>query len=113
MEKLAKINRMAMISFVSGLIVLALLGFGMYWQSFPASPTYANTIRAILDLSAYVQYLCAPVALLTGILALKQIQRKDGAEKGKVFAWIGIVLGAVYILFRLLVFIIFSAQFLS
>jgi len=113
MEKSAKINRMAMISFVSGFIVIALLGFGMYWQSFPASPTYANTIRAILDLSAYVQYLCAPVALLTGILALKQIQRKDGAEKGKVFAWIGIVLGAVYILFRLLVFIIFSAQFLS
>jgi len=102
-----------MISFVCGLIVIALLGVGMYWQSFPASPTYANTIRIILDLSVSVQYLCAPVALLTGILALKQIQRKDGAEKGKIFAWVGIVSGAGYIFFGLLVLIIFSAQFLS
>jgi hypothetical protein len=112
MEKSAKTNRMAMISFVSGFIVIALLGFGVYWQSFPASPTYANTIRTILDLSVSVQYFCAPVALLTGILALKQIQRKDGAEKGKILAWVGIVPGAGYILFGLLVFIIFSAQFL-
>jgi hypothetical protein len=113
MEKSAKINCMAMISFVSGLIVIALLGFGMYWKSFPASPTYSNTIRTILDLSVSVQYLCASVALLTGILALKQIQRKDGAKKGKIFAWVGIVPDAGYILFGLLVFIIFSAQFLS
>jgi len=113
MGKSAKINRMAMISFVSGLIVFALLGFGIYWQSFPASLTYANTIRIILDLSVSVQYLCVPVALLTGILALKQIQRKDGAEKSKIFAWIGIFLGACYLLFGLLVLIIFSAQFLS
>ncbi len=108
-----KVNRMAIISFVSGLIVIALLGFGMYWQSFPASPTYANTIRVILDLSVSVQYLCAPVALLTGILALRQIQRKNWAEKGKIFAWVGIVSGADYTFFGLLVFIIFSAQFLS
>jgi len=104
---------MAMISFVCGLIVIAMLGFGMVWQSFPGSPIYANTIRAILDLSISVQYLCALVALLTGILALKQIQRQDGAEKGKIFAWVGVVSGAGYIFFGLLVVIIFSAQFLS
>jgi len=110
MEGFVKINRMAMISFVSGVIVIALLGFGLYWQSFPASPTSANTIRTLLDLSVSVQYLCAPVALLTGILALKLIQRKDGAERGKILAWVGIVIGAGYILFGALVFIIFSAQ---
>ncbi len=113
MEKTVKINHMAIISFVSGLIVIALLDFGMVWQSFPVSLTYTNTIRAIMRLSVSVQYLYGPVALLTGILALKQIQKKDGVEKGKRFAWIGIVLGVDYILFGLLVFIIFSAQLLT
>jgi hypothetical protein len=104
---------MAKISFVSGLIVIALLGFGLYWQSFPASPPYAKTIRVILDLSVSVQYFCAPVAMLTGIFALRQIQRENGAEKGKIFAWFGVVSGAGNIFFGLLVFLIFSVQFLS
>ena len=113
MEKTAKINRMAIISLISGLAVIALLDFGMVRESFPASLTYANTIRAIMRLSVSVQYFYGPVALLTGILALKQIQKKNGEEKGKTFAWIGIVLGGAYILFVLLVFIIFSAQLLT
>ena len=104
---------MAIISFVSGFIVIAMLDFGMIWQSFPAALTYTNTIRAIMRLSVSVEYSYGAVALLTGILALKQIQKKDGEEKGKTFAWIGIVLGADYILFGLLVFIIFSAQLLT
>ncbi|MBK9207821.1 MAG: hypothetical protein IPL71_05770 [Anaerolineales bacterium] len=81
MEKTAKINRMAIISFVSGFIVIALLDFGMVRESFPASLTYANTIRAIMRLSVSVEYFYGAVALLTGILALKQIQKKWGRER--------------------------------
>lgn len=113
MQNSVKINRLAMISFVSGLVVIALLSFGLYWSLFPASPVYANTIRIILDISVSVQYLCAPVALLTGILALRDIKKKGGTEKGRLLAWIGIILGAGYTLFGLLVFIIFSAGVLS
>lgn len=108
MESSVKINRLAMVSFISGIIVITLLGFGMYWQLLPASPEYANSIRTILDLSVSVQYLCAPVALVTGILALREIKKKVGTEKGKILAWIGIVLGTGYILFGLVVFAIFS-----
>jgi hypothetical protein len=63
-----------------------------------------------LDLSASVQFLCAPVAVVTGILALREIKKKGGTEKGKILAWIGILLGAGYLLFGLLIFIIFSAS---
>jgi hypothetical protein len=110
MDRSVKINRLAMVSFISGIIVIAILGFGMVWQLFPASPTYANTIRTFLDLSVSVQFLFAPVALVTGILALREIKKKSETEKGKILAWIGILLGAGYILFGLLIFIIFSAS---
>jgi hypothetical protein len=35
-----------------------------------------------------------------GILALLEIKKKGGMEKGKLFAWVGIILGAAWILFR-------------
>jgi hypothetical protein len=107
-ESPAKTNRLAIVSFVSGLMVIALNVFGLYWLSFPASIEAWNTIRPILDLSVSVQYICAPVALFTGILALREIKKKDGTEKGKILSWMGIVLGAGYILFGALVFIMFS-----
>jgi hypothetical protein len=113
MENSVKINRLAMVSFVSGLIVIALLSFGLYWQAFPASPGSWNTIRTFLDLSVSVQYLCALIALLTGILALRALKKKDGTEKGKLLAWVGMVLGAGYLLFGLLVGILFSLEFLG
>ena len=110
MDGSVKRNRLAMVSFISGIIMIALPGFGMVSQLFPASPTYANTIRTILDLSASVQFLCAPVALVIGILALREIKKKGGTKKDKTLAWIGILLGAGYSLFGLLIFIIFSAS---
>ncbi len=113
MKSFVKMNRLAMISFVSGLIVIIILSFGLYWLWFPASAAHANTIRIILDRSVSVQYLCAAVALLTGILALRGIKKKDGAEKGKALAWSGMILGASYLLFGLLVSIIFSLEFLG
>lgn len=113
MERSVPINRLAKVSFASGLILLALFSFGLYSQWFPSSPGYADTIRTILDFSVSVQYLCAALALLTGIFALRAIKQKAGTEKGKTFAWVGIVTGAGYVFFGLVVFIIFSAQFLT
>lgn len=113
MKSLVKINRLAAVSLVSGLIVFALLSFGLYWLLFPSSPGYSDTIRTLLDLSVTVQYFCASLALLTGVLALRAIKKKAGTEKGKIFAWVGILTGAGYVAFGLLVFIIFSAQFLT
>ena len=112
MESSVKINHLATVSFVSGLTLITLLSFGRYWLVFPASPGYSDTIRTILDYSVTVQYLCALLALLTGILALRAIKKKAGTEKGKIFAWVGILTGAGYAFFGLLVFVIFSAEFL-
>jgi hypothetical protein len=47
------------------------------------------------------------VALVTGILALTQIKKKGGTEKGKILAWTGIVLSTGWILFGWIVGIIF------
>lgn len=83
MESSVRTNRLAIVSFVGGLIVIALLAFGLYWSAFPASPGSWNTIRTILDLSVSVQYLCAPAALLTGILALRALEKKAERRKAK------------------------------
>ena len=107
-------NRLAIISFVSGLI--ALLSLGLYWALFsiayPSSPGYSSesTNRAfltIMDLSVSLRNLCAFTALVTGILGLREIKKKGEIGKGKILAWVGIVLGAGWILFGLLVGITF------
>jgi len=114
MENSVKTNRLAIVSFVSGLI--ALLSLGLYWAlfliAFSSSPGYApesanRAILTVMDLSVSVRNLCALVALVMGILALRDIKKKDETEKGKILSWFGIVLGAGEILFRLLVGIIF------
>lgn len=112
MQSSVKLNSLATVSLVSGLTVLALLSIGLYWLLFPSSPGYSDTIRTLLDLSVTVQYICASLALLTGVLALWAIKKKAGTEKGKILAWVGILIGAGYVSYGLLVFIIFSAQFL-
>jgi len=115
MESSIKTNRLAIISFVSGFI--ALISLGLYWVLFPIAfpgdssgvmpESVNNPIFTILDLSGSVRNLCVPVALLTGILALREIKKKDGTEKGKILAWVGIVLGAGWFIFGFLVAITF------
>ena len=103
---------MAWVSFIFGLI--ALFSLGLYWalQSL-VSPTlsvdFANrVILPIMDLSTMIRNMCAVVALVTGIIALVQIKKEVSSEKGKLFAWIGIALGAGWMLFGLLVGVIFT-----
>jgi hypothetical protein len=45
--------------------------------------------------------------LVTGVLGLLDIKKKDGAERGKGFAWVGIVVSGAWIIFGLLVGLFF------
>jgi hypothetical protein len=106
MENPVKINRLAIVGFSSGLV--ALLSLGLYWGlsplAYPSSPEPVNNILVtIMDLSVPVRNLCALVALITGFLALRDIKKKAGIEKGKIYAWVGMLLGAGWILFGLLI----------
>ena len=96
-----KTNRLAIISFVSGLIglIIIVIVFILYSSQETAGSLISITDGVIMPL----RNLFVVVSLLTGILALREIKKKDGAEKGKIIAWVGIVLGAGWILFGLLV----------
>ncbi|HCS40846.1 MAG TPA: hypothetical protein DIW44_14850 [Anaerolineaceae bacterium] len=112
-----RINRMAIISFITGLV--ALLSLCLYWVLqtviFPHQTVeFVNrVILPIMDASTMVRNFCAITALVTGIISLNQIKKEGHVEKGKLFGWIGIVLGLSWILFGLAVGVIFSlAEFL-
>lgn len=110
MKNSIKINRLSIVSFVSGL--MALLSLGLYWVlfsvAFPSSPEPANrALITIMDLSVSFRNLCALTALVTGIFGLREIKKKDGMQSGKTLAWVGIILGGGWILFGVLTSITF------
>jgi uncharacterized protein (DUF983 family) len=74
MEKPAKTNKLAIVSFVCGLLLVGLWLLQAVW-SFPS----ANVVLAV-------------TGLLTGLIALIQLRQKKGAEQGLVFAWLAILL---------------------
>jgi hypothetical protein len=112
MQTSKRLNRMALISFIFGLV--ALFSLGLYWALqtlfFPNQTVeFANrVILPIMDGSTTVRKFCALTALVSGIIALNQIKKAGQFEKGKLFAWIGIVLGSSWILFGIAVGFIFS-----
>jgi hypothetical protein len=102
MESSIKTNRLAIVSFVSGLMALIIIVF--IFVVYNSQETAGGIIISIIDgIIMPLRNLCVAVVLLTGILALREIKKKDGTEKGKILAWFGIVLGAGWILFGLLV----------
>ncbi len=102
-----KTNRLAIVSFVSGLI--SIIGIVFIFVFYTLQEAAGGIIISITDgIIMPLRNLCVAVALLTGILALREIKKKDRTEKGKILAWVGLVLGAGYILFGLLVGITFS-----
>ncbi len=110
MENSVKTNRLALISFVCGLI--ALLSLGLYYILFPMvfgnpAGTTNTALLSIMDLTVPVRNVFSTVALITGILALVEIKKKEGSEKGKLLAWVGIVLGAAWFLIRIVVGLVF------
>jgi hypothetical protein len=105
-----KINRMSITSFISGLVVLLSLGLYrvFYLLTYPPSAvnsqeTINRIFLSLMDLTVPVRNLCSAVALLTGLIALREIKKQAGIEGGKVIAWIGILCGAGWILVGLLV----------
>jgi len=110
METSIKTNRLALISFICGLI--ALLSLGLYYAFFainnvtPTGP-FGPTLLSIMDFTVPVRNLFSTVALITGIIGLLEIKKKEGAEKGKSLAWAGILLGAAWFFFRLVVGMVF------
>ena len=111
MENPVKTNRLAIVSFASGLIGLISLGIILLPVLFLASPgdlpEFTGPVSILMDVSRSLSDLATILAFITGILALRDIKKKVGMEKGKTLAWVGIIVGAGWILFRVVVALIF------
>lgn len=110
MEKTLKTNRLAVVSMVCGGITL--LSLGLFYtllainQGNPTGP-YGPTLISIMDLTVPLRNMFSTAAVVTGILALVEIKKKEGAQKGSLLAWAGILLGAVWFVTRLVVGLVF------
>jgi signal transduction histidine kinase len=106
MTRTVRTNRLAIISFVSGLLaLLCIAGIGAVFR---LAPTNDNLIATLVDgILIPARNLSVLVALVTGILALRQIRRKEGAAKGKTLAWLGIAISIGWIVFFILVVLAF------
>ncbi len=99
-------NWLAVVSFVSG--ILALLCIAGTFVALSLPPTASELSFILLDrIFIPVRDLSVIVALATGILALREIKRKEGAEKGKTLAWLGIAIGMGWIVFFILAAVFF------
>lgn len=99
-------NWLAIISFASGILALLCIAGTFAVLSMP--PTASELSFILLDrMLIPVRDLSVIVALATGILALREIKRKEGAEKGKTLAWLGIAVGIGWIVFFILVAVAF------
>ena len=104
----SKTNRLAIVSFVSAVIALPSVVITILVLLNPGNlPEPESPINTVMDWSRSVRDLFTIVALVTGILALREIKKKGGLEKGKTLAWIGIIIGAGWTLFRVVVALIF------
>jgi hypothetical protein len=105
MEITFKTNQLAIVSLVCGLI--ALVSFGATYSAIflPSTENLPEATTRLLVTLLYfprsIYLLSAELSLIIGILALNEIKIAGGIEKGKTFAWIGIILGAGVILFQL------------
>ena len=101
MESFNKTNHLPIISFVSGMI--ALICIVLIFAFYNSSET-AGRISNITDgIIIPIRNLCVIVTLLTGILAVKGSKKTGGTKKGRILSWFGIVVGAGWILFGLIV----------
>ena len=95
------INRLAIFSFVCGLIALPTVVTFVVLLYRGSIPEPGSLIETFMNLSRSI------LALVTGILALREIKKKGGMEKGKTLAWVGIIIGAAWLLFRVGIAIFF------
>ncbi len=107
-----RITRLAIVSCVSGL--LALLCMAGIVVALSLAPASDDLVVALVDgILIPVRNLSVLVALVTGVLALMEIRRKEGAEKGKTLAWLGIAIGIVWIVFGILAVLAFVLLLLA
>jgi len=93
-------NRLAILSFISGMVALLSISlvFILYNLAAPESVPLFITDGILIP----VRNLSVVASLITGVLALRDIRRNPDTEKGKTLAWFGIIVGAGWILFGLL-----------
>ena len=105
MDKPKKTNRLSIISFISGLIALLSTGgiFAFYNLMDPAGSILFVTDGLLMPL----RNISVVVALVTGILALRDLHKKGYTEKGKMLAWVGILMGAAWIIMSVFVGLVF------
>ena len=101
-----KTHTLAIISFVSGMI--ALIGIVLIFAFYSLAETAGSFSNITDGIIMPVRNLCVIVTLLTGVLAVKDIKKTGGTKKGKIMSWFGIVVGAGWILFGLIIGIIFT-----
>ena len=101
MDNTKKTNLLSIISFISGLIALLSIGgiFALYNFIEPAGSILFVTDGILIPL----RNISVVVALVSGILALRDLRKKGHGEKGKWFAWVGILMGAAWLLFGMFV----------
>lgn len=111
-------NRWAIVSVALAIIGVVSLGAGMLLlMAYPpseghASPFFSAAAGPILLVSIVVLF-TGPASLFSGIVALRQIKRRKGEEKGNVLAWIGVVFGGMYMaiwVLAIISMIFFSGQ---
>ena len=105
MERSNKTNRLAIISFISGMI--ALICIVLIFVLYKSAETAGRIINITDGIIMPVRNLCVAVTLLTGFLALKDIKKTGGTMKDKILSWFGIVVSTGWILLGLFVGITF------
>ena len=110
MENKLKVNSLAIVSFISGIIVL--FSLGLYYalsQIFLRnldlfSLEILNRVPLVLmELSVPFRNIFAPLAVVTGVFGLREIKKNPQTQKGKSLAWIGMLFGGGWIILGILV----------
>ena len=105
MDKSKQTNLFSIISFACGLTALISTGiiFAAYNLVEPTEAILFFTDGILMP----VRNISVVVALVTGILAHRDIKKKGHVEKGKWLAWGGIILGAAWLIFGVFVGLVF------
>lgn len=111
MIPMKKPNPLSLVSFICGLVALisSILNFLLH-----------NFIQVTDSILFITDGILIPMrnisglgAIITGILALRNIKNKGHAEKGKWLAWTGIALGAAWLLFGIIVGLVFLISIIA
>lgn len=106
MQKASTSNRLALVSFISG--ITALIAIAVVFIFYTSSETQGGAISIIDGIVMPIRNLSVGLALITGIFALREIKKTGGTTKDRIFSWFGIVIGTGWILFGIFVGLLFS-----